>query len=101
MNGQESRLALAERVAAAAGAAWWTLLVGFAIVCVSGMMFFAATSCPILGRWVAHLWGVQPHVVRLVWIASIGVMKLGLLGWFLGSLFLSLWSRRLRRGPSA
>ncbi|HUX02855.1 MAG: hypothetical protein WBD63_01565 [Phycisphaerae bacterium] len=101
MNGQESRLALAERVAAAAGAAWWTLLVGFAFVGLSGVMFLAATSCPVLGGWVARLWGVQPQTVRIIWVVSIGVLKLGLFGWFLGSLFLSLWSRRLRRGPSA
>jgi hypothetical protein len=64
-------------------------------------MFLVASHSPPLMEFIAGLWGVGPRAVHLIWIIALGLLKLHLTVWFLVSLFLTLWARRLRRGPSA
>ena len=99
MNGSE--MTTSGRVAAAARAAWWTLLVGAAILVVQGFFYQEMLRVERLQGFLADLWGVHGMDVRYIWLFFIAAYKLILLVWFLGCLFLSLWSRRLRRAGSA
>jgi hypothetical protein len=102
MNGQESRLALAERVAAAAGAAWGCFVIGVGLQVVAVAFYYGVVFIPDLAQFVRAIWQVDSTAdvrgVMFVWLAA---WKVCLLLWLMGCVFLSLWARRLRRAGRA
>jgi predicted outer membrane lipoprotein len=90
---------LARRVRAAASAGWWTLLAGVLLASALGIVYLFVAHTP-LGRFTAHVWGVQPHVVTVVWLVFMGLLKLALMLWALACAFLTIWALKLRRMDS-
>jgi len=87
-------------VRAAASAGWWTLLIGFLILLVSGVMYVIIVHTPFLGA-VSMIWGVGPKAVTVVTVAFMGLFKLFLLLWLLGCVFLTVLAYRLRSADEA
>ncbi len=89
---------LARRVRAAAGAGWWTLLIG-AIWLTAGWLALLAIM-HYQPEWVQKLWGGDTidwqdyHLIALKYMAT---FKLVLWTVALVSIWLSLWARRLKR----
>ena len=86
------------RLAAAVRAAWWTLLIGFVAAIVQFLMYtivshtgFFDQLVPIFGP------GVVVDTLRLLMLGFMLAIRLVLAVWLLGTLFLTLWLRRLRR----
>jgi len=83
-------------IGAAACAGWWTLLVGFVILLLTGVAYIIVVHTPFVNA-VAMIWGVGPRAVTTVMIVFVGLFKVFLLFWLLGCVFLTAWSRRLRQ----
>jgi len=89
---------LGQRVRAAAAAGWWTVLIAVAWLTASWLAWMAILhSRP---KWILTLWGGGdlgwPAVQNLtLWF--FGVFKLILFVMLLATIWLTLWSRRLRR----
>ena len=87
---------LAGRVSAAACGAWATLVVAFVIHLVLAVACLMVLHTQLL-QVVGAVWGTGPNVVRVVFIVFMSLWKLFLMVWLLGCVFLTVWSRRLRR----
>ncbi|KPK44632.1 MAG: hypothetical protein AMK72_11860 [Planctomycetes bacterium SM23_25] len=87
---------LAGRVSAAACGAWATLVVAFVIHLVLAVAFLMVLHTQLL-EVIGAVWGTGPNVVRVVFIVFMSLWKLFLMFWLLGCVFLTVWSRRLRR----
>ena len=90
--------ALARRVRAAAAAGWWTLLI-FAVWLVIArlIVLWLMTAEP---KWVLALCGGEPitwQTLKPMYLWFFGAMKVLLLGALAVVVWLTLWSRRLRR----
>jgi hypothetical protein len=94
---EDVRTACCSCVGAAACAGWWTLLAGFLILLVSGVLYMVIVHTPFRGA-VAMIWGVEPRHVTVVMIAFMGLFKLFLLVWLLVCVFLTALSHRMRSG---
>ena len=92
---EEVRNQWAACIGAAGCAAWWTLLVGFLILLVTGIMYLFVVHTPLIGA-VAAVWGVGPKAVPIVMVVFIALYKMFLLVWLPGCVFLTAWARRLR-----
>jgi len=90
----------ADCVGKAACAGWWTLLVGFLILLVTGVMYLIVVHTPFLGV-VAMLWGVSPKAVTVVMIIFMGLYKMILLLGLLECVFLTALAHRLRSADEA
>ena len=88
---------LERRVRAAAAAAWWTVLVAFIFLIVQWILYLTFMSSR--PSWLLWLWGpdVTWPFVRAVWFwAAVGI-KAFLWILALAALWLTLWSRQLRK----
>ena len=95
MSNGQGTAGVADRVSAAACAAWWTLLVGFVLVTMTGIVYMFIVHTPLIEA-VSALWGTAPKVVSVIFIAFITLLKMFLTLWLLGCVFLTVWARRLR-----
>lgn len=87
---------LYNKLRAAAGAAWWTLLVGFGILLLVSAWFILALH--IRPDWAPPVWaGVSWDTVEGVGLTIIATFKLLLWMILLVAVFLSVWARRLKR----
>jgi hypothetical protein len=89
---------LAKRVRAAAGAAWWALIIAY--------LFMAGAWCGVLTlldrkpAWAIVAWGggeIQWGDVHRIYITFFGVLKVLLFILLVVAMWLSFWHRRLRR----
>ena len=85
------------RVRAAAAAAWWTLLVGAALVSVSWLTYLAVLSAR--PSWLLSMWGPDLDwvFVENVWFGGIVIVKVIVWLMALVALWLTLWARQLRK----
>lgn len=95
MNGTGS---LAKRVRAAAVAGWWTILIAAVWMTAGWFVFMAILNAR--PEWLLKLWGGGdldwPDVHRIV-LQFYAVFKLMLFAVVMVVIWLSLWSRRLKR----
>ena len=89
--------AFVRRLAAAARAAWWTLLVGIGVALAQFIAYECFQQCEGFGQWVTGLLGVDTPTARLLFLGFILLIRLFIVLLLLGCVFLSLWVRRLRR----
>jgi|WetSurMetagenome_2_1015567.scaffolds.fasta_scaffold981421_2 hypothetical protein len=89
------------RLSAAAGAGWWTLLIGAIVLTVQFFGYTAATRCQAFWSWELGLMGTDAATVHQMVLWYVGMLKMFLLVWLLGCVFLTLWVRRLRRAGDA
>jgi hypothetical protein len=94
---EDVRTACCSCVGAAACAGWWTLLIGFLLLLVSGVFYMIIVHTPFLEA-VAMIWGVGPKAVTVVTLAFMGLFKLFLLFWLLVCVFLTALAYRMRSG---
>lgn len=85
------------KVRAAAVAAWWVVLIGYALLTLTwGVYLVLVTARP---AWMLAMWG--PHVgwdfMQTVSLWFLGVFKLFLWFLFLVALWLTLWARQMRK----
>jgi len=97
MNGAQDDSGFAATVAAAARAAWWSLLVGAIALSLMGIWFLVCTRTACLMEWVAGVWGVEPATAHVIFIVFLGAVKFFLFVWAIHCVCLSLWARGLRR----
>jgi len=97
---QEVRNEWAPCIRAAACAGWWTLLVGFLILLVAGVMYIIIVHTPFLGA-VALIWGVSPKAVTITLVIFIGLYKMILLVGLLECVFLTALAHRMRSADGA
>jgi len=96
VTSSEQKDDLAGRVSAAACGAWATLVMAFVIHLVLGVTCLIVLHTELLEE-VAAIWGTGPNIVRVMFIAFMSLWKLFLMFSLLGCVFLTVWSRRLRR----
>ena len=86
-----------KRVAAAAVAGWWVVLIEVGVTVLQWLVYLAVIHTK--PDWVLSMWG--PHFdwdfVQMVWFWGIATMKLIFWLTALVALWLTLWARRLRR----
>jgi len=86
------------RLRGAAVAAWWCVVIGWALLGLSWAMLMVVAGNDGLMRLVQRCWGGMPFAeIQRVWVLFLGVGKMLVFVAFLGALFLTLWHRRLRR----
>jgi hypothetical protein len=86
-----------KKVRAAAVAAWWVVVIGYALLTVVWLVYLAlVTTRP---AWLLAVWGqdVAWDFMQTVSLWFMGVFKLFLWFLFLAALWLTLWARQLRR----
>lgn len=86
-----------KKVRAAAVAAWWVVLTGYALLTVVWVVYLAlVTARP---AWLLAMWGhdVTWDFMQTVSLWFMGVFKLFLWFLILVALWLTLWARQLRR----
>ena len=86
-----------KKVRAAAVAAWWVVLIGYALLTLTwGVYLILVTARP---EWMLAMWGqnVTWDFMQTVSIWFLGVFKLLLWFLFLAALWLTLWARQLRK----
>ena len=86
-----------KKVRAAAVAAWWVVLIGYALLTLSwGVYLILVTVRP---QWMLAMWGqnVTWDFMQTVSLWFLGVFKLFLWFLFLTALWLTLWARQLRK----
>lgn len=89
-----------KKVRAAAVAAWWVVLVGFASLTVIWLVYLAfVTTRP---NWLLAMWGqeVSWDFMQTVSLWFMGVFKLFLWFLLLAALWLTLWARQLRKADT-
>lgn len=87
-----------KRLRCAAAAGWCTLLIGFILNTLSWIMLMVASLSPPVAGFLSTCWGgVRFDHMRLVWLATIVIVKMVLFVAFLSCILLSLWLRRLRK----
>jgi len=84
-----------DKVRAAAGSAWWTLVIGAAFLTVQWIECLVVLSAK--PAWVLWLWGPGAtwDAVRTVCLDALVVAKLILWPLALAAVWLTLWARRL------
>ena len=87
------------KVRAAAVAAWWTLLIAWAVVVLGWLLYLLFMQAK--PAWFLSLVGPGATWENLgpIWFKAILVMKLGLWPIAVAAIWLSLWARHLRVGP--
>jgi hypothetical protein len=86
-----------KKVRAAAVAGWWVILIGYALLLVTWVVYLALMSArPV---WLLAMWGhdVTWDFMQTVSLWLMGVFKLFLWLLFLAALWLTLWARQLRK----
>jgi len=99
MAPNETESAFIRRLAAAVRAAWWTFLIGVLLAIVQFFAYAAVSHTSLLVD-LAPLMGLEGFggdVLRLLILGLMLAIRVVLVAWFLGSVFLTLWLRRLRR----
>jgi len=87
----------AQRAREAAIAGWWTVLIGGIWLTAAWLIFLGVSS--VQPQWLLTLWGghMDWDEVHSIWITFIAVAKLILLAGVLVTVWLTIWSRRLKR----
>ncbi|MCE5277921.1 MAG: hypothetical protein ABFD92_00720 [Planctomycetaceae bacterium] len=89
---------LTGRVKAAAGAAWWTLLIMVILLTLSWLgVLFITSHRP---EWASQLWGggkIDWDQVHVMYLWFFGAMKMILWIVFILAVWLSIWGCKLRR----
>ena len=99
MTTVETESVFVRRLAAAVRAAWWTFLIGV-VAAIVQFSLYAAISHTHFFVDVASLMGLEGFsgdTLRLLMLGFMLAIRLVLAAWLLGTLFLTLWLRRLRR----
>jgi len=89
--------AFEKKVRAAAVAAWWVVLIGYALLTLTwGVYLILVTARP---EWMLAMWGqnVTWDFMQTVSLWFLGVFKLFLWFLFLAALWLTLWARQVRK----
>jgi hypothetical protein len=86
-----------KKLRAAAVAAWWVVLIGYAPLTLSWGVYLALVS--VRPAWMRAMWGpdVTWDFMQTVSLWFLGIFKLFLWFLFLVALWLTLWTRQLRR----
>jgi hypothetical protein len=87
-----------KKVRAAAVAGWWVVLIGYALLLVTGIVYLLLMSAR--PGWLLTMWGqgdVSWNFVQTLSLWFMGVFKLCIWLIFLAALWLTLWARQLRR----
>ena len=87
-----------KKVRAAAVAGWWVILIGYALLLVTWVVYLAIMSAR--PAWLLTMWGqgdVSWALVQTVSLWFMGVFKLFMWFLFLVALWLTLWARQLRK----
>jgi hypothetical protein len=85
------------RLAAAARAGWWTLLIGAIILTVQFFGYTLVMRCEAFWSWELGLMNTDATTMNRMVLHYVAAMKGFLLLLLMASIFLSLWARRLRR----
>jgi hypothetical protein len=89
---------LAKKVRAAAGAAWWLVLIGIVWITVGYSAWLTLmTRRP---EWIRTLWGggnLTWDDMQIITLWFFGVLKIILFLMLFAAIWLSLWHRRLRK----
>lgn len=87
----------AQRIRAAAIAAWWTVLIAVLLVTVQWVAYLLVLSAK--PSWILTLWGpdITWAAVQALWLNMIALVKVCIWIMALLAVWLTLWSRRLRR----
>ncbi len=86
-----------KKVRAAAVAAWWVVLLGYALLTLTWLIYLAiVTTRP---GWLLAMWGheVTWDFMQVVSLWFLGVFKLFLWFLILVALWLTLWAKQLRK----
>jgi hypothetical protein len=85
------------KVRAAAAAGWWVILIGFALLTLTWVVYRALVSAR--PAWALAMWGqdVSWDHMQVVSLWFLGVFKLFLWFLILVVLWLTLWARQLRK----
>ena len=89
---------LAKKVRAAAGAAWWIVLIGAIWLTVGYFLWLAILTCR--PEWIRTLWGggnLTWDDMQIITLWFFGVFKVILFLILFAAIWLSLWHRRLRK----
>ena len=87
-----------KKVRAAAVAAWWTVLSGYALLFVTWFLYLVVLPAP--PGWLLAMWergGVSLRFMQIVSLWFMFAFKLFLWFLFLAALWLTLWARQLRK----
>jgi hypothetical protein len=89
--------AFERKVRAAAVAGWWVILIGYALLTLTWLVYLAlVTTRP---AWLLAMWGqnVTWDFMQTVSLWFLGALKLFLWFLILLALWLTLWARQLRK----
>src|SRR5262245_16971522 len=86
-----------KKVRAAAVAGWWVILIGYALLTLTWVVYLVLTSAR--PAWMLAAWGqdVSWDFMQVVSLWFLGVFKLFLWLLLLMVLWLTLWARQLRK----
>ncbi len=87
-----------KKVRAAAVAGWWVILIGYALLLVTWVVYLGIMSAR--PGWLLTMWGqgdVSWAFVQTVSLWFMGVFKLFMWFLILVALWLTLWARQLRK----
>ncbi len=86
-----------KKVRAAAVAAWWVVLIGYALLTLTWGVYLILV--PAQPAWLLAMWGQAAtwDLMQTVSLWFLGVFKLFLWLLFLVAVWLTLWARQLRR----
>ena len=89
--------AFEKKVRAAAVAGWWVVLIGYALLTVTWVVYLVLVSAR--PAWMQAMWGqnVSWDFMQVVSLWFIGVLKLFIWILVLMALWLTLWARQLRK----
>ena len=85
------------RVSAAAGAAWWVILIAVGWLTVAWIIWLLILSAK--PQWILSLWGgdITWEQVHSMVIIFVGAFKLIFFAGFLTTIWLTIWSHKLNR----
>ncbi len=85
------------RVRAAAGAGWWTLLITVGFITLIWIIYLVVMS--VRPVWFLWMWGPETDwaFVRIVWFWAIVLLKFVMWLMTLAVIWLTLWARQLRQ----
>ena len=89
--------AFEKKVRAAAAAGWWVILIGYALLTGTWLVYLALVSAR--PAWLIAMWGhdVGWDFIQVVSLWFLGVFKLFMWFLILVALWLTLWARLLRK----
>ncbi|HUU31430.1 MAG TPA: hypothetical protein VMY69_04950 [Phycisphaerae bacterium] len=97
MTSMQTDSAFVRRLAAAARAGWWCLLVAVAVVILQSAVYLSVVRSGCFWPRMAGFMGTEAPTMHSVLLIFMMGMRVAVLAWLLGCLFLTLWVRRLRR----